>query len=101
MSNKPKFVVIAEFQIRQGCMTAFLEAARKDASESVSKEPGCRQFEIVLPESAGDNVLFYEVYDDRAAFDAHLATPHLAAFRQAFPLLIEKQMPVRFGSRVD
>ena len=28
-------------------MEAILEAARKDASESVPKEPGCRQFDIV------------------------------------------------------
>jgi quinol monooxygenase YgiN len=101
MSNQPKFVVIAEFQVKQGCMAAFLEAAGKDASESVAKEPGCRQFDIVLPETARNNVLFYEIYDDRKAFDAHLLTPHLAAFQLAFPSLIEKQIPVRFGSRHD
>lgn len=99
MSNQPKFVVIAEFHVKQGCMTAFLEAARKDASESVAKEPGCRQFDIVLPENASDNVLFYEIYDDRMAFDAHLEMPHVAAFRKAFPPLIETELPVRFASR--
>ena len=44
-------------------------------------------------------VVFYEVYDDRAAFDAHLETPHLARFRDGFPALIEEERPVRFLGR--
>ena len=98
-SNSSGFVVIAEFLVKAGSMAAFLEAARKDASQSLSKEPGCSQFDIVLPESSSDSVLFYEVYDSREAFDAHLATPHVAEFRQAFPCLIMTERPVRFGSQ--
>jgi quinol monooxygenase YgiN len=33
-------------------------------------------------------VLLYEVYDDEAAFDAHLQTPHLAAFRSGIENLV-------------
>ena len=101
MSAKTKFVVIAEFQIKQGCMMAFLDAARTDASASLANELGCRQFDIVLPETVPDNVAFYEIYDDRTAFDAHLKTSHLAAFRIAFPPLIEKELPVRFGKTFE
>jgi quinol monooxygenase YgiN len=54
---------------------------------------------VVRPEGESDAVVFYEVYDDRAAFDAHLGTPHLARFREAFPLLVVEQRPVRFGER--
>ena len=46
-----------------------------------------------------ENVLFYEVYDSRAAFDAHLQTPHLARFREGFPALVVEERPVRFASR--
>ena len=35
----------------------------------------------VTVERAAGRVLLYEVYDDEAAFEAHLKTPHLAAFR--------------------
>ena len=44
-------------------------------------------------------VLFYEVYDSRAAFEAHLQTPHLARFREGFPALVVEERPVRFASR--
>ena len=44
-------------------------------------------------------MVFYEVYDSRAAFEAHLETPHLARFRDAFPPLIVEEKPVRFAER--
>lgn len=98
MSNSA-FVVIAEFQVKPGMMPVFLAAAQDDARHSVADEPGCRQFDVIRTEGEDDTVVFYEVYDDRAAFDAHLATPHLARFREAFPPLIVEERPVRFAGR--
>ena len=94
------FVVIAEFQVAPGKMEAFLAAALDDARRSVADEPGCRQFDVVRPEGTEDIVVFYEVYDDRVAFDRHLETPHLARFRQVFPSLILAERPVRFAERL-
>lgn len=91
------FVVLAEFQVKPGCLEAFLALAREDASHSVRDEPGCRRFDVTVLEGGQDRVLFYEIYDDRAAFDAHLTTPHLARFRAGFPALAE-QLPVRFAT---
>ena len=93
------FVVIPEFQVRPGCMEAFLAAAADDARHSVADEPGCRQFDVLRPEGSSDLVVFYEVYDSRAAFDVHLATPHLARFREAFPPLVVEERLVRFAER--
>ena len=33
-------------------------------------------------------MFLYELYDDRAAFDAHLATPHFKAFAAATDAMI-------------
>lgn len=101
MSNPQEgaFVVIAEFKVKKGRMEAFLEAAHDDARHSLKDEPGCRQFDVVQPHGQEDAVVFYEVYDSREAFDAHLATPHLARFREAFPPLIIEERPVRFALR--
>lgn len=101
MSNSTStFVVIAEFQVKPGRMDAFLEAALDDARHSVSNEAACRQFDVIRPQASDDTVIFYEVYDNRAAFDAHLETPHLARFREAFPPLILEERPVRFSTRL-
>jgi quinol monooxygenase YgiN len=93
------FVVIAEFEVKPECLEAFLAAARDDAACSVRDEPGCRQFDVVRPDAESLHVVFYEVYDNREAFGRHLETPHLARFRAAFPALIARELPVRFGCR--
>jgi quinol monooxygenase YgiN len=93
------FVVIPEFVVKPGCIDAFLALARDDAAKSVAEEPGCRQFDVVQTEEEPLHVLFYEVYDSRVAFEAHLRTPHLARFREGFPALVLEERPVRFASR--
>nr|WP_157080584.1 putative quinol monooxygenase [Methylobacterium variabile] len=93
------FVVVAEFRVKPGALDAFLDLAHDDARSSVAHEPGCRAFDVAVSESDPQTVVFYEVYDDRAAFDAHLETPHLARFRDGFPALIEEERPVRFLGR--
>jgi quinol monooxygenase YgiN len=91
------FVVIAEFEVKSASMADFLALAHDDARHSVADEIGCRQFDVVSFPGAS-RVLFYEVYDNREAFDLHLETPHLARFRAGFPSCIERELPVRFGS---
>lgn len=85
------FVVIPEFVVKPDYIDAFLALALDDASHSVADEPGCRQFDVVQMEGAPHQVLFYEVYDKRATFDAHLQTPHLARFRESFPALVVEE----------
>ena len=93
------FVVIAEFRVREGCMAAFLALAREDAEHSVADEPGCKQFDVVTSTDKDGTVLFYEVYDDRPAFDAHLQTPHFARFRDGYPDLVSDRLAPRFMLR--
>jgi len=93
------FVVLPEFHVASERLTAFLAAARADAEASLANEPGCLQFDVVVQQGQDPAVvLFYEVYSDRAAFEAHLQTPHLAAFREA--LLLCDEQPVRFLDRI-
>jgi quinol monooxygenase YgiN len=99
-SGAPRpFVVVAEFEVKADCLGDFLTLARDDAQHSLADEPGCRQFDVVELDETPARVMFYEVYDDRAAFDSHLQTPHLARFRAGFPALIVKERTARFGSR--
>ncbi|QFI68808.1 putative quinol monooxygenase [Sinorhizobium alkalisoli] len=84
------YVVLPQFDVAEDRLETFLEAARDDAENSVANEPGCQQFDVVVDRRVSPiKVMFYEVYDDRAAFEAHLKTPHLARFRQALSLVTE------------
>ena len=47
---------------------------------------------VMTPEGGpGQRIVLYEIYDDAAAFDAHLATPHFASFNEATAALVAKK----------
>jgi len=71
------FAVTVTFRIHPDQMSAFLPLMVENARRSRTDEPGCQQFDICRD---GDSVFLYEIYDDRAAFDAHLQTAHFLAF---------------------
>jgi quinol monooxygenase YgiN len=91
-AREGQFVIVAEFEVRPEALERFLALAKVDASQSVAKEPGCHQFDVTVDRAAA-RVLLYEVYDDQAAFDAHLKTPHLEAFRAGIePLVVSRNV---------
>jgi quinol monooxygenase YgiN len=57
-------------------------------------EPGCRQFVALRGTEDRDSFVLYEHYDNRAAFDAHLASPHYngIAVAQIRPLLRDRTL---------
>lgn len=93
------FALVVTFRLRPGALSAFLPMVLENARTSVAEEPGCRRFDVCLPES-GDEVLLYEVYDDAAAFDAHLATPHFLSFDAATRDMVAAKDARRFGVHV-
>ena len=61
-------------------MESFREALVANARASREREPGCRQFDVAVDPARPACFYLYELYDDRAAFDAHLASAHFKAF---------------------
>lgn len=93
------YIVIAQFRVKPSCVKDFLVLAQDDAKHSVEDEAGCLQFDVSISQVEMSTVLFYEVYQSRAAFEAHLKTPHLERFREGFSPLIEEELPVHFLDR--
>lgn len=76
-------MIIVDFRLKPGSRSAFRRLVDDNAIASVRDEPGCRRFDVLEPPAESDRVVLYEIYDDRAAFDAHLKTPHFAIFNTA------------------
>jgi (4S)-4-hydroxy-5-phosphonooxypentane-2,3-dione isomerase len=74
------FVVVVVFQLKPGARPEFRRLIDANADASVRDEPGCLQFDVLEPEEEDDRVLLYEIYSDKAAFDAHLQTEHFKVF---------------------
>ena len=72
------FVIVVDFRIKSGQMAEFRRLIDDNARASVKHEPGCSRFDVCANRKDADSVLLYEIYDDRAAFDAHLKTQHFA-----------------------
>ncbi len=91
------FVILAEFTLVADQADAFLALVRRNAAASVREEPGCRRFDVLVPEDAEPRVVLYEIYDSPAAFEAHLASAHFIAFRDATAAMIAGRSVRRFG----
>lgn len=74
------YAVIVTFQIKAGRMKAFMSAMTDNARTSLAEEAGCHRFDVCTDPSRPDEVFLYELYTDRATFDAHLAAAHCKSF---------------------
>ena len=74
------YIVTVEFIAKPEHADEFRVSMIANARASRETEPGCRQFDVVANPEQPATIFLYEVYDDRAAFDAHLATPHYTTF---------------------
>ena len=76
------YVVAVMFHIESRHLDAFRARVIDNARTSRMQEPGCLQFDVCADPMHKDRVFLYEVYADRAAFDAHLASPHYKSFEK-------------------
>lgn len=72
-------LVAVTFEIAPDHAEAFRDRVGRQAEDSLT-EPGCRRFDVWCDPGDCTRVFLFEIYDDRAAFDAHLASEHFKAF---------------------
>jgi (4S)-4-hydroxy-5-phosphonooxypentane-2,3-dione isomerase len=77
------YVVTVEFDIDPAQLAAFMPLMSENAKASLRDEKGCRHFDVCRPRDVPNRVFLYEIYDDEAAFQAHLQTDHFKAFAAA------------------
>ncbi len=94
------YVVTVSFVVKPVHLQDFMQALLANARTSLSVEPGCRQFDVCVDPRNRCCVFLYEVYDDAAAFQAHLAAPHYAAFAHSSAGWVESKT-VQLLERID
>ena len=68
--------LVVEFRIAREHVDAFDAEIDANARASRETEPGCRQFDVCRDPADPTLFFLYELYDDEAAIEAHLRTPH-------------------------
>ncbi len=71
------YAVCVTFKIHPGQMQDFLPLVIANARTSRAEEAGCQMFDVCVHD---DEVFLYEIYDDRDAFELHLASAHFKTF---------------------
>lgn len=94
------YVVTVDFNIEPQHAAAFCREMVANARVSRDTEPGCRQFDVCALRDDPGTIFLYEVYTDRAAFDAHLATAHFRSFDAAVASWVARKT-VRTFERID
>ena len=88
------FVLSVDLRIKPENVESFTVKAIANAADS-RKEPGCKQFDVLVDPKDRTKVLLYEVYLDDKAFDAHQQTPHFKEYvSKAVPLLASRERHV-------
>lgn len=77
------YAVVVTFRIKPDRLEAFMPLMLKNARMSLDHEDGCHQFDVATDADRPNEVFLYEIYSDRAAFDAHLKADHFLAFDAA------------------
>ena len=88
------FVLSVAIRIKPENVDVWIKKALENAAGS-RKEPGCRQFEVLVDPADRAKVMLFEVYDDEKAFEAHQQTPHFKKYlAEAVPLLASRERHV-------
>jgi quinol monooxygenase YgiN len=88
------FVLLVNIRIKPENVDAFMTRCMENA-RAARKEPGCRQFEVLVDPKDRTRVALFEIYDDDKAFEAHQATPHFKKYlAEAVPLLASRERQV-------
>ncbi len=76
----PACAVHVVFEFKPEHRDAFIAAVQLQAKNSLDRESWCQQFDVCISPDQENKVMLYETYDDRAAFDKHKESTHLAEF---------------------
>src|SRR5688500_20326899 len=69
------FALVVNIRVKPESVDAFMRRLKENAS-AARKEPGCKQFDVLVDPQDKTKVMLYEVYDDEKAFEAHQQMPH-------------------------
>lgn len=90
--------VIATIELKSGCRDAFLDIFRRNIP-NVKAEKGCISYEPTVDVDSGlpvqiglrdEVVTIVEAWEDLDALQAHLKTPHMAAYREEVKELVNQ-----------
>jgi len=86
-------VLIVEYTFKPGQRDAFVARVLVHRGNVLANEPGCKQFDLIIPDDAPDKAFLYEIYADDAAHEHHGQTSYMAEYRADItPWVLERKL---------
>jgi quinol monooxygenase YgiN len=84
-------VLQVNIKIKAENVDSFMKKVLENGA-AARKEPGCRQFEVLVDPEDKTSIMLFEVYDDQKAFEAHQAGVAFKKYvAEAVPLLASRE----------
>ena len=84
-------VLQVNIKIKPENVDSFMKKVLENGA-AARKEPGCRQFEVLVDPEDKTSIMLFEVYGDQKAFEAHQAGEAFKKYvTQAVPLLASRE----------
>ena len=84
------YIVAVDLDIVPAEFDKFVELI-KENGVATAKEPGCREFNVLVSAKEPHHVFLFEVYDNAAASEAHRATDHFKKYQAATANMVAKR----------
>jgi len=90
------YAVAVVLKLRPDVAAQFRPLMMANAQASLAQEQGCHRFDVCFDSADVQTVFLYELYADRAAFDAHLQTAHFKSFDVAVADMVADKTVMTF-----
>jgi autoinducer 2-degrading protein len=96
-ADPPLLLNLDEIDVVDGQIDKFKDIAKTHAEASV-KDPGCREFDVVVSQTKNNHVLLLSAFDDAAALVANQASDHYKAYQAAAKGIISQSTALPLSS---
>lgn len=100
-ASRSDLVIVVDLLVDDAMLADFMLLMEANAAASLADEPGCRRFDICVDAQNPSQILLYEIYDDAAAFDEHLASAHYLSFDKATRHMLKSKAVRRLELKSD
>jgi quinol monooxygenase YgiN len=96
----PKLTIVAHFKAKPDRI-GFLKAELEKLVAPTRKEKGCLQYDLHQDNEKPAHFMFYENWESRETWQAHLKTPHLLDFRAATGDAVEESVTIHEMTHIN
>jgi (4S)-4-hydroxy-5-phosphonooxypentane-2,3-dione isomerase len=87
----PLYINAVNIDVVPGQVENYLAAIKEVGAAAIKTEPGCSEFNITVSQKDPNHLFIFEVYDNAAAFDAHLKSDHYKKYAAAAKDIVAKR----------